>query len=564
MGLRSKVRQTRIIMRRVTKVLSPDQGFNPAADAFRNFDQDPSGNLLGSLNSDTDDDRRRGASRANSVRFVESDLQGHFAQGSKSSTDFLPMRTGSAFGSHPMTERSSSHKSDGRQSSTGQSTHSARASSFGFEPRPLSATVAPFIPLGPPPGLFILGPVPSIIRCWLNNNFSNESLLYAAVCTGSYKSIIDIGLVSRLGYQDQITTDREGQRTIKVPVYLPEATIQQSSSRSSSPAPSLPTLTTSFTVQDSQYKSDTIQIFLGCDVLRTRNADIHFSLDRLMLFDDDRNKLSVPLVRPEDATLFQSLQTTNATECSSEPSVVDVHGQGVGLPTTNGKAKESNAELLAGQLEERPGEPKTQSSSNPVPTPTTSSPSVIGEGRKLAVDHGNNEFTSSAKVNTSDLKESESLTNGTTPDTPTRSDSSNIWGSWRRDSAQGSRPDASASSTMTSSGYQRAGRGRGKIVLKPARLNTSRSSSAQQPSVGFNATPSRFGDAGKSSGSQSAQTENYDNQNSATDRRSFSSDTKPPLQSLTNKPRSSNPIGGASAFGWLNSSQQKQSPTAAE
>ena len=527
----------------------PDHGYNPAAEAFKNFDQDQPSSMLGSLCLDTEEEPRRGAaSRANSVRFDESALHGHFGQGSRSSTDFLPMRTGSAFGSHPMTERSSSHKSDGRQSST----HSARASSFGCETRPLSATVAPFVPLGPPPGLFILGPVPSIIRCWLDTNFSNESLLYASVCTGSYKSVLDVDLINRLGYQDQVITNREGQRTIKLPVYLPEATIQQSSSRSSSPAPSLPTLTTSFVVQDFQCKTEAIQIFLGCDLLRTRNADVHFSLDRLTLFDDDRNKLSVPLVRPENAALFQNLQTTIALDTSLESPLAHVSGTASETITINGKARDAHVEQSLGQPDDQPEETKTQTLTNALSPPAVPSPSVIGEGRKTTADRSNSESTSAVLVNT-DLKDSESLTNGTTPDTPTRSESSNVWGSWRRDSTQGTRADPLAGGSSSNSSYQRAGRGRGMKVLRPARLNTSRAASAQQQPVGFDAAPSRFGDTSKP--------ENNENQSPAIDQRSFSGDVRGPLQSLTSKTRSSNPIGGASAFGWLNSSQQKQGPS---
>ena len=539
----------RNIVKALLRLLIPDHGYNPAAEAFKNFDQDHPSSMIGSLHLDTDDEPRRGAaSRANSVRFDESALHGHFGQGSRPSAEFLPMRTGSAFGSHPMTERSLSHKSEGRQSST----HSARASSFGFETRPLSAAVAPFVPLGPPPGLFILGPVPSIIRCWLDTNFSNDSLLYASVCTGSYKSILDVGLIKRLGYQDQITVDREGQKMIKLPVYLPEAIIQQSSSRSSSPAPSLPTLTTSFIVQDLQCKTEVIQIFLGCDLLRARNADVHFSLDRLTLFDDDRNKLSVPLVRPENATLFQGLQTTIASVTSLESPLAKVSGPASETLKTNGKAKEAHVEQSLGKPDDQSEETKTHISTGDMPPPVAPSPSVIGEGRKTIEDRGNSDSNSAVLANT-DLKDSESLTNGTTPDTPTRSESSNIWGSWRRDSTQGTRADPLAAGSSSNSGYQRAGRGRGMKVLRPARLNTSRATSAQQQPVGFDAAPSRFGDYSK--------LENNENQGPATDQRLFSGDAKGPLQSLTNKPRSANPIGGASAFGWLNSSQQKQGPS---
>ena len=501
--------------------------------------------MLGSLHLDTEDEPRRGAaSRANSVRFDESALHGHFGQGSRSSTEFLPIRTGSAFGSHPLMERSLSHKSDGRQSST----HSARASSFGFETRPLSAAVPPFVPLGPPPGLFILGPVPSIIRCWLDTNFSNETLLYASICTGSYKSVLDLSLINRLGYQDQIKSDSEGQKIIKLPVYLPEATVQQSSSRSSSPAPSLPTLRTSFLVKDLQCKTEAIQIFLGCDLLRTHNADIHFSLDRVTLFDDDRNKLSVPLVRPENATLFQNLQTTITSDNPSESPHANVPDPSCEVFTTNGKAKEALIEQTFRKSDDQP-EIKTQISGKAVPSSAAPSPSVIGEGRKALADRTNNDSTPSAVRNT-DLKDPESLTNGTTPETPTKAEGSNVWSSWRRDSTQGNRVDPLAPGPSSASGYQRAGRGRGMKVLRPARLNTARATSAQQQPVGFDAAPSRFSDSSKA--------ESQEGQSPTAEQRSFSGDARGSLQYLTNKPRSSNPIGGASAFGWLNPSQQKQ------
>ena len=503
---------------------------------------------MGSLHIDPDDEPRRGASRANSVRFDESALHGQFGAASRSSTEFLPLRTGSAFGSHAMTERSSSHKSEGRQSST----HSARASSFGIESRPLSATVPPFIPLGPPPGLFILGPVPSIIRCWLNTQFTNESLLYAAVSTASYKSALDIDLISRLGYEDQITTDNHGQRTIKIPVYLPEATIQTVSSRSSSPAPSLPTITTTFVVQNSHSKTKVIQVFLGCDVLRSRNADIHFSLDRLTLFDDDRNKLSVPLVRPEDSAIFQNLRTVGTAESSVESSIADLSGQEVENVKTNGATVRSE-QGQASKKSEIEGS-NNHTTEIILPASNVNLPSVIGESKRTIVDLGIDE---SSQIRTNnDLKESENSANGISPDTPTRSDGGNIWGSWRRDSTQNSRGDSSVSNVLPTSGYQRAGRGRGMKVLRPTRVNTSRSTSAQQP-VGFDSTPLRFGETSRNSNQGGA---NSDDQSPSgiLDRRPFGMEAaKLPPQPLSNKPRSSNPIGGASAFGWLNSGQQK-------
>ncbi|KAL8949172.1 MAG: hypothetical protein Q9222_004704 [Ikaeria aurantiellina] len=537
-----------------------EPGYNQAAEAFKNFDQDQASNLLGGLHLDSEDEPRRGASRANSVRFDESALQGQFGHSSRLSTDILPLRTGSGLGGHAMTERSSSHKSDGRQSSAGQSVHSARASSFVYESRPLSATVAPFVPsLAPPPGLFILGPVPSIIRCWLDTNFSNDSLLYAAVCTGSYKSAINARMIHDLGVGDQVVSNANGQQSIRLPVYLPEATIQQSSSRSSSPAPQLPTLTVDFAVQDAG--SSGMQIFLGCDVLRARNADIHFSLDRLTLFDDERNKLSVPLARPENASLFQTLRTTNFdSQAPKEPlSEVQVT-QPIRPSMDEEKISDSNTPNAAVSQSNAPST-SNESTSLESASPSTAKPSVIGQGRKATVEAQSAEKTPGPRTDV-DRGDAESLANGSTPDTPTRSDSGSIWGSWRRDSTQGTRPDPLSSNTSSSSGYQRAGRGRGMKVLKPARLNTSRSSSTTQPSNNFDATPGRFSDVGKWP-SPTTSNENQDTRNSALDRR-FSGGAKSPLPSLTSKPNKSNPVGGASAFGWLNSAQQKPSEGSAE
>ncbi|MCJ1469053.1 hypothetical protein MMC07_007685 [Pseudocyphellaria aurata] len=460
-----------------------------------------------------------------------------------------------------MTERTSSHKSDGRQSSAGQSTHSARANSFGFEPRSLSAAVPPFVPLGPPPGLFILGPVPSIIRCWLDTKFSNESLLYAAVCTGAFRSVIDSCLASRLGFDEHIKS-HQGERLLKIPVYLPEATIQQPSSRANSPAPQLPLLTVEFSVQSFPTDSEAIQIFLGCDVLRARNADIHFSLDRMTLFDDERNKLSIPLVRPENATAFQSLRTTNFDLSGLNKSIEEDQSRIVNdMNPPTGQALNSKVDSTNQMQEQFPEQLKPPPMSMTDSAPISSSPSIIGEGRKSLGDRENGDNSTSVK-STMENRDLESFTNGNPPETPTRFESGNIWGSWRRDSTQNGRLDLNPSNPTSTSGYQRPGRGRGMKVLKPARLNTSRSTSAGQTPVGFDAAPARLGEAGRGVGL--ATNDVQFSASPATDARSSSSDAKTPLQPLSNKPRSANPVGGASAFGWLNSSEQKQSPIPSE
>lgn len=560
MGLLSKVREPKASSNRVTNQ-EPDPGYNPAAEAFKNFDLDQPNSLLGSLHLDAEDEPRRGASRANSVRFDESALHSHFGHTSRSSTDFLPTRTGSGLGSHPMTERTSSHKSEGKQSSAGHSTHSARASSFVLESRPLSATVAPFVPLGPPPGLFILGPAPSIIRCWLDTKFSNESLIYAAVCPGSYKSALDVQLVTRLGIEGQVTGNQRGERMVKIPVYLPEATIQQSSSRNSSPAPRLPTLTVEFFVQSLPTKANAIQVFLGCDVLRAQSADILFSLDRMTLFDDDRNKVAVPLVRPENPVVFQNLQTSNVDfgalrDAAGTDSVVVEKI----LNVVDEQPVELNRAVGTKILDEAAEGLKTEPSTMADSTPLSSAPSVIGEARKPTGDVETVKKSATAPEN-SGSPDATATTNGNTFEATAKSEGANKWSSWRRESIQNGRPEPT-SGTSTSSGYQRAGRGRGMKVLKPARLNTSRSTSISQGAAGFDAGAVRSADGGK--GAQATVTEILQSTPTSATDKPLASDVRAPLQPLNNRPRSANPVGGASAFPWLNSNEPKQSSSTGE
>ncbi|MCJ1251815.1 hypothetical protein MMC30_009053 [Trapelia coarctata] len=545
-----------------------DPGYNPAAEAFKNFDQDQSSTLLGSLHLDTEDEPRRGASRANSVRFDESALHGHFGHGSRSSSDFFPLRTGSGLGGHPMTERSSSHKSDGRQSAMSQSNHSARLNSLGLEGR--NSVLGTPASMGPPPGLFHLGPLPSIIRCWLDDNFTNDSLLYAAICTGSCRSVLATRLVHRLGLDDQLA-NRQGESKVKIQVYLPEATIQHSSTRSGSPTPQLPSITVDFFVQDIPDDSESIQIFIGSDVLRAKSADIQFSQDRLTMFDDNRNKLAIPLVRPENAAMFQNLVTINSPPANLTYTTEPPHTDYSQAETTSGLFSRSEPELEnrngssqpAAQLAETKAPQQFGRAYSPLGN-ASHQPSVIGEGRTSSTAQEEQQPAPPAGTE-NHANGPASVTEGATPDTLSRTETGNMWGSWRRDSTQPTRPDSTFSSIASNTGYQRAGRGRGMKVLKSSRSSaSSRSASTAQAPPGFDSTPGRSSENNNTRVSQLPNNENAGNQALEPSRRSFSSEAKSPLQPVTNKTRSANPVGGASAFNWLNSSQQKQPSTSSE
>jgi hypothetical protein len=456
------------------------------------------------MGMDSEDEPRRGTSRANSVRFDESAIHGYYGQASRSTSE-LPLRTGSGMGSHPLTERSLSHRSDGRLSSSGHSHHSARTNSLGLETasRMMSSSVSES-PLIPPPGLFLLGPVPCIIRCWLTTNFSNDSLLYAAVCSGSYKSSLGSHLIRKLGLDGEVTQDG-GLQFIKLPMYLPEASVHQSSSRPSSPVPQLPALTVRFLIRDVDPNDPSIQIIIGSDVLRSHNAELLFSQDKIIMVDDERNKISIPLVRPEDDSVFKFLRTASETSRYasiqtqplqiSDQSGTNDHSVGVIGPPRSLSRQSRSASTSGRGLTEEPEESRNTSL----------------DTRELARSAESTGPSKPAVVADSPLEG------------PAKVEPAGVWGSWKREAK--SDPNASTAG--------KASRTRPMKVLRPTK------SSSRTPSVTI-ATNSSSTDA-VSASSQPA------------------SSRASPDEARAGKPWASNPIGGASAFGWLNSSQQPSS-----
>ena len=496
-----------------------------------------------------------------------------------------------------MTERSLSHKSDGRQSSAGQSVHSAvsahsaRTNSLGLDASfpSTQAVGTPFESTGPPPGFFVLGTVPSIIRCWIDTNFSNDSLLYAVVCPGSCKSFLDLHLAKRLGLTDQLSRSRDGELTIKLPVYLPEAVVQRALSRSASLAPRLPSVTTTFTISGQHAthpRQRSIQVFLGSDTLRRHGADILLSQNTITLLGDDHSKLSVPLVRPEDENLFKSLRTVSAdsiegTDRNAAGSIAPSDEQIPTPDSTTSKMLGMKKEFESvhngdetGEGQRHPTYAASPFNEYPPSEPSLSNPkrrsaaftdpvescaegstpeSTVGGGSRASLEGhiDNNQVERDAAAS----HEADSAAGDSTK----RDASGNIWGSWRRD--QGPRSDNAGSGPSTSSGYQKPGRGRGMKVLRPAKSSISSSRSNPNSNAGVEGdTVSRRDENDAPGSAAGSQTD---------ERRSMSGEARPaPVlklqRSLSNQARAANPVGGASAFGWLNGSQPKRSAAAAD
>lgn len=529
---RSKVRQVCSTLRCCTNLTAvPLQ--QPTAEHFSNFDDDDqSSNLIGNLQLDADDEPRRvgTTSRANSVRFDETANHGHWAHASRTSLDLLP-RSGSSLGGHALSERSYSHKSDGRQSSAGQSVHSVmsgRANSL--------TSYGPTTPVELPglaPGLFILGSVPSIIRCWLNTNFKHDTLLYAAICSGSHTSYLDLHLIDQLGFQDQIYQNEDGMRKVKLTVYLPEAVPVLGSVHSDGSAPQLPSITVDFTVVDEYDKSrpKAIQVLLGSDLLRAHNADILFSTNQLMIYDDDRSKLQVPLVRPEDDASFKSLYTSHGTHHPVLPGSLS-SGEAVGQPTP--------AEPKVKFLDSGPREHATVHKNQEAET-AGSSEDGGSSGRRSLEQRLHSVSPALIRSDSKDTQGSGSAATSQRSGPPPA-----MLSSWRRDTSEKTSGGTLNWAKVGKTTASPSGQPRREIkVLRPSRSSSrTLSSSTTATTTG----QSRFFDDGK----RKDDVETSTGEPAPSLSRTVSGEkdeNRPPAT----KQRSSNPVGGASAFAWLKS-----------
>ena len=535
--------------------------------------------MVRSLQLDVDDEPRRlgATSRANSVRFDESANQGQWSHASRNSMD-LTSRTSTVLPGlgHPLFERTASHKSDGRHSSAGQSAFSGRANSLGLESIGGLST-APMQPPGLAPGLFILGSVPAIIRCWLTTNFKSNALLYAAICTGSYKSFLDARLIEELDLSDRISQDINGDYKIKIPMYLPEAIPHLSSPRSGSPAPQLPTITVDFTIVDygeHHAESKSIRIFIGSDLLRAHNGDIMFSTNTLSTFDDERTKLSIPLVRPENEASFKNLYITSGTPASYGVKAGYPESKSDSTPKSSLAASSVDNDVIhpVSGLEQaaKVGDTSTSALSrlNNTADPDHSDASSSEPKQTVKVpDHDRkpslSRLSTDQRPEDKDVGElSSSITSGSHT-----SSSPAIWNnSWRREG----NPSQTAANDWAniSRGSNRAtfssrtGRDSGIKVLKPTR-QLSRTSNVPQSASPTVTGQSRFFDDGKrrngEGGAPRASTmpePPADLQKRATSVDLSSKAGSKENASSASKPRSVNPIGGASAFGWLNSGSE--------
>ncbi|KAH8894824.1 hypothetical protein GQ53DRAFT_642534 [Thozetella sp. PMI_491] len=558
----------------------------PANDDFDDLDEH-SQNLLQSIHLDAVEDepiRRGAASRANSVRFDESALQGSsWAHQGRHSGEFGPVRPSSGFGTQM--ERSLSHKSDGRHSSAGHSVHSVhsgisgRASSLGLDTNFVVGGHEDDSPLDipePPPGFFYAGSAPAIIRCWVTTNFASDTLLYAVVCTGSQKSTIEFSLLKELSLINSIHRDADGVPRITLPIFLAEARVTQPNSRSPSPAPQLPSMTSSFEVVglDQPETPDMrkgLRIFIGSHTLRLHSADLLFSQNLMTLYGTERDKLSVPFVRPEDDSIFRHIATTNLAP--ERPRLNATAPEFISGDKSKSSGPDSTAESVAsqsklGENEMAPFSPTSQlSQAGKTATSATSAASESGaESERHPGDLG--------------MPEPSPRDLHTAGETGRRESSAAIRTPWRQTAAangaeNGQRENASLS------GYQPAGRPRGMKILKPSKSSSSsvRTGAAYEPapptrssgefrrksgeslnsiaagSTGSGGAPIRWGDPKRNASAVSLATDG---------KHASSSSTSETGKGSTGPRTTTNPLGNASAFAFLSGGKPKTPSAAAD
>lgn len=472
--------------------------------------------------------RRIGAtSRANSVRFDESANQGHWSHASRSSMDLIR-----SAGGIPMSERTSSHKSEGRASSVHsmRSAASGRANSLNIDTGfSFDSGRSPLDDPGLAPGLLLLGSVPAIIRCWLNMDFKHNALLYAAVCTGSYRSFVDRRLLEKLGFTNRIVTSPSGFPTVALTVYLPEAIPHPASSRSGSPAPQLPTVTVTFTVLDAELlDSKGIQVIIGSDALRIHNADVLFSTNRMTLFDDDRNKLSIPLVRPEDENTFSGLGTINRPSAPARSHVND--GEVLG-----GLGQQSSMQSLTSGIIGSHRPVSAELDRHMGPSDSSDDEKHARTGRSIRF----------ASVEPSEAaSEAMSVTgNGETQQQEPLRASSATWNSWRKTTDQAPAPVLDyASIGKQKEPVQR--KESGMKVLRPMRSASRNVSATTMSSPGGGDGKSRFFDDGRKKTSDGAADNVQPDVGTSHGQSSSDQGGKARV----------NPAGGGSAFSWLKTS----------
>lgn len=305
-----------------------------------------------------------------------------------------------------------------------------------------------------------------------------------------------------------------------------------------------------------------IRIYLGSDALRAHSADILFSQNTMTLRGDERERLQVPFVRPEDENVFRNICTINMV-----PEKPKLNANAA--PFVSGDFSQASQESIPDM--EAP-QPDYESRSEMSPMATEVVPDKRSSSRG-SVSGAESERRSRGLTKGDQLGPKERAAEHSAPETSRREPLSGIWGSWRHGSGNGvDGPHRDGSL----SGYQPAGRGRNMKVLKPQKsasrtVSSYDGSSSKGPgdgrrksqvSVGENGgTPANRWEAKRAvsmSSEHKAQSQSQSLPPPSRDGRSANANTNNSL------PRSANPVGVASAFSWMTPTSKPKTTAGSE
>ncbi|KAF3309613.1 hypothetical protein TWF173_010702 [Orbilia oligospora] len=233
---------------------------------------------------------RRGASRANSVRFDDA-IQNHWFHDPQDSVEdnyFSNSRSVSQLGGHMLSERSASSKSDGRHNSL--NSHSVGFDNQSFFDADLG------VPLvnsssshsAVSKSAKIEWAANAQIFCRLNP-FADESFT-AYISSASVDSVIDFDIVSKLNLRESLRHRENGKLQIQLSLYFFESDILSSANLDHN----MSKVTAEFTVLVSE--KDGIcpcSIVMGNDILMSRQAEISFLRQRLDIQLDDGTRAAI-------------------------------------------------------------------------------------------------------------------------------------------------------------------------------------------------------------------------------------------------------------------------------
>jgi hypothetical protein len=342
----------------------------------------------------------------------------------------------------------------------------------------------------------------------------------------------------------------------------------------------VPSITVNFEVSnieetDSTENKKRIGIFIGSDALRMHSADVLFSSNSMILYGDDRERLSVPFVRPEDDRAFKFLSTTHVVP--NEPRLDPTAEEFVS------SAPKTQKPAIHDPTDQVPSLSQTDGPGLRDPLSRTASPS--GHSGKVTATSSNSENGAEIEKQARERTRAEVPSKETAPlaEDSRREPTSAILGPWRQGLSANSTDNGHRENGLLS-GYQPAGRGpRSMKVLKATKSGSS--SSARTGAAYEPAPPPRSSSEHRRKGQVGSWTAGENgistSGNSAVrwdSRRSSSSKNGgvagsegrsqgPPFQDAAKPPSvprsANNPLGGASAFAWMGQSGKQKTTAAA-